>query len=98
MESEKKVNTGANQNNISWLNAWTDPLANLKVHSSLLGLADLNNDGDNKLVAGDFDKRLRVWKGIFTVSMNLKYNRNGSHFGTCSNGSPSCTFHLLHDG
>mmetsp|Transcript_13797 Transcript_13797/g.22981 ORF Transcript_13797/g.22981 Transcript_13797/m.22981 type:complete len:603 (+) Transcript_13797:119-1927(+) len=45
------------------LHAWNDPLANLKVHSSCVKLADLDCDGDSKLCVCDLDKKLKIYKG-----------------------------------
>jgi Bardet-Biedl syndrome 1 protein len=50
-----------------WLDAWTDPLANLQAFSECMVLADLNGDGDYKLVVADQLKRLRVFKGTSLV-------------------------------
>ena len=48
---------------IPWLNAWRDPLIGVKTYSSLMRLADLRGDGDYKLVAGDINRKLVVFKG-----------------------------------
>jgi Bardet-Biedl syndrome 1 protein len=46
-----------------WLNAWHDPVANVKAYSNCIGLADLNTDGDHKLLIADLDRKLKVFKG-----------------------------------
>ena len=46
-----------------WLHAWSDPLANVKAFSSCIELADLNGDGDHKLILADESKRMKVYKG-----------------------------------
>ncbi len=46
-----------------FLNAWHDPLANIKTNQSCVKLVDLNSDGDSKLIICDYDKKLRVYKG-----------------------------------
>ncbi|XP_031552961.1 Bardet-Biedl syndrome 1 protein-like [Actinia tenebrosa] len=51
-----------------WLNAHQDPMANLYTFSSSISLADLNADGDFKLLVADFgtgtfDMKLKVFKG-----------------------------------
>jgi Bardet-Biedl syndrome 1 protein len=45
------------------LNAWHDPLANIKTNQSCVKLVDLNCDGDSKLCICDYDKKMRVYKG-----------------------------------
>lgn len=44
-----------------WLTAWRDFLANVKTTPSCLEFADLNGDGDNKLVIGDMQRKLKVF-------------------------------------
>ncbi|KXJ22583.1 Bardet-Biedl syndrome 1 protein [Exaiptasia diaphana] len=51
-----------------WLNAHQDPVASLYTFSSSISLADLNADGDFKLLvadlgAGSYDMKLKVFKG-----------------------------------
>ena len=67
-----------------WLNAWHDPVANVKAYSSCVGLADLNTDGDNKLLIADLDRKLIVYKGNITININYFdniYSRNSVNFG-----------------
>jgi hypothetical protein len=45
------------------LNAWHDPLANIRTNQSCVKLVDLHCDGDSKLCVCDYDKKLRVYKG-----------------------------------
>ncbi len=45
------------------MQAWYDPVANLKVFSQSLRLVDLTGDNDVRLLAADLDKKLRVYKG-----------------------------------
>lgn len=49
------------------LNAWFDPLANIKSNTSCISLVDLNCDGDSKLCVCDFDKKLRIFKGTNSI-------------------------------
>jgi Bardet-Biedl syndrome 1 protein len=41
-----------------WLHAWHDPVAGIKAYSPCVRLADLNGDGDHKLLVGDSDRRV----------------------------------------
>lgn len=50
------------------LHAWHDPLAGIKTHSACAKLADLNCDGDAKLVICDYDKKIRVYRGTSLVT------------------------------
>ncbi len=57
-------NNGFNKDGKSpLLNAWHDPLANIKSNQACVKLVDLNCDGDSKLCICDYDKKLRVYKG-----------------------------------
>lgn len=53
---------------LQWLNAWYDPVANIKTLTSCIALADLNGDGDYKLVVADLGLKLKVWKGTALIS------------------------------
>ncbi|XP_065826341.1 Bardet-Biedl syndrome 1 protein homolog isoform X2 [Oscarella lobularis] len=51
-----------------WLSAYRDPVASLYTFTSCLGLADLQADGDHKLLVADlgtgsYDMKLKVFKG-----------------------------------
>lgn len=46
-----------------WLHAWHDPLSNLKTVTSCVRFADLNADGDSKLVVCDGSKKIKVFRG-----------------------------------
>lgn len=46
-----------------WLNAWYDPLAGVRTTSQCVQMADLNADGDNKLLICDSSKKLKVYRG-----------------------------------
>lgn len=50
-----------------WLHAWYDPLAGIKTMTPLVRLADLNSDGDSKLLICDIDKKLKVYKGTSLI-------------------------------
>lgn len=54
-----------------WLHAWHDPVAGLKAFSSCVRLADLNGDGDCKLLVAGMDRKLRVYKGTSLLSENI---------------------------
>ena len=53
-----------------WLNAWRDHLAGLHAYSSCLELADVNGDGDYKLIVADAGKRLKVFSGTSLATEN----------------------------
>jgi Bardet-Biedl syndrome 1 protein len=65
-EEANKSKTG-----IVWLNAWHDPVANIKAFSQHIDLADLYGDGDHKLLIADIDKKLKVFKGTSIVSEHV---------------------------
>lgn len=46
-----------------WLHAWSNPVAGVRAYSQLITLADVYDDGDNKLIIADMNKKLRVYKG-----------------------------------
>ena len=43
-----------------WLDAWSDPVAGVKAFTSCMRTADLNGDGDWRLVVADANKKLKV--------------------------------------
>lgn len=53
-----------------WLNAFYDPLANLRTMTSNIRLADLSGDGDSKLCICDLDKKFKIFKG---TAMMMEY-------------------------
>ena len=58
-----------------WLEAHNDPLSKIYTFSSCLALSDLTGDGDYRLVVadlgtGDFNMKLRVYKGTQLVTEN----------------------------
>jgi len=56
--------SGARDANSPWISAWHDPVAGMLCPtSSHLCTADLQTDGDHRLVMADMKKRLRVYKG-----------------------------------
>eukprot|EP00758_Cryptobia_borreli_P005864 Tbor_TRINITY_DN5007_c0_g1::TRINITY_DN5007_c0_g1_i1::g.14260::m.14260/K16746/BBS1; Bardet-Biedl syndrome 1 protein len=52
-----------------WLNAWRDHLAGIKAFTGCLDLADLNGDGDWKILIGDA-KRLKIFSGTSLATEN----------------------------
>ena len=54
-----------------WLHAWHDPVANLKAFAPCVRLADLNGDGDSKLLVGCSDRKLKIYKGTTLLSENI---------------------------
>ncbi|KAG9338211.1 hypothetical protein JZ751_026964 [Albula glossodonta] len=70
--AEMKENTEANS---KWLDAHYDPVANLYTFSPCITLADLQGDGENKLVVGDLgtgicNMKLKVYRGTSLMSEN----------------------------
>eukprot|EP00276_Gloeochaete_wittrockiana_P008473 CAMPEP_0184664068 /NCGR_PEP_ID=MMETSP0308-20130426/51076_1 /TAXON_ID=38269 /ORGANISM="Gloeochaete witrockiana, Strain SAG 46.84" /LENGTH=592 /DNA_ID=CAMNT_0027107225 /DNA_START=108 /DNA_END=1886 /DNA_ORIENTATION=+ len=51
-----------------WLNAWHDPVAGIKTYTSCVRMADLNGDGDWKLLIADLDRKLKVYRGTALIS------------------------------
>jgi Bardet-Biedl syndrome 1 protein len=51
-----------------WLNAWRDQLAGVRAFGTCLELADINGDGDSKLLIADAQKKLKVFSGTSRVS------------------------------
>jgi Bardet-Biedl syndrome 1 protein len=51
--------------NVNWLNAWYDPIANVKTWGSCIALADINGEGDSKLVIADLERKLKIYKCNF---------------------------------
>ena len=51
-----------------WLHAWHDPVAGLSTPPSCVRLADLDGDGEAKLLVADSDKKLKIFKGTSLVS------------------------------
>ena len=54
--------------NAKWLDAHYDPLASLYTFTQCMALADINADGENKLIiadlgSGSYDMKLKVYKG-----------------------------------
>ena len=54
-----------------WLHAWHDPVAGLKAYSQCVRLADLNGDGESKLMVAGSDKKLKIYKGTTLLSENV---------------------------
>ena len=69
-KGESKDNDSAKneEKNSPFLNAWHDPLANLKTIQSCVRLGDINADGDNKLIVCDLDKNLKIFKGTSLIT------------------------------
>ncbi len=62
--SSPLVTTNSTKQAAQWLNAFHDPVASVKAYSACIGLADLNTDGDHKLLIADQDRKLKVYRGI----------------------------------
>jgi len=46
-----------------WLDAWHDPVAGMSCFTSFMCLADMQADGDFRLIMVDLKKRIRMYKG-----------------------------------
>ncbi|KAJ9460498.1 Bardet-Biedl syndrome 1 protein-like protein [Diplonema papillatum] len=53
-----------------WLEAWYNPLAGVRTFSSCIELADINGNGDWKLLIADGQRRLKVFSGTDLVLEN----------------------------
>lgn len=58
-----------------WINAFSDPLAGLYTFPTCMALADLNGDGDHKLIIADlgtgkYNMKLKVYKGVTLLAEN----------------------------
>ena len=51
--------------------AWYDPVAGISAYSSCIRLADLNGDGDYKLLIADHQRKLKIYKGTTLLSENI---------------------------
>ncbi|XP_072031464.1 BBSome complex member BBS1-like isoform X2 [Amphiura filiformis] len=63
------------EGNSKWLDAHQDPVASLYTFSSCMTFADINGDGENKLVIADlgtgtYNMKLKVYKGTSLMSEN----------------------------
>jgi hypothetical protein len=58
-EAKDKAQTRKNP----WLHAWSDPIAGVHCYSQAMLLADLNDDGDSKLVLADKDNKIKIYQG-----------------------------------
>ena len=54
-----------------WLHAWHDPVAGLKAYSQCVRLADLNANGESKLLVAGSDKKLKIYQGTTLRSENV---------------------------
>eukprot|EP01059_Diplonema_ambulator_P035719 TRINITY_DN8532_c0_g1_i5.p1 TRINITY_DN8532_c0_g1~~TRINITY_DN8532_c0_g1_i5.p1 ORF type:complete len:594 (+),score=182.29 TRINITY_DN8532_c0_g1_i5:184-1965(+) len=53
-----------------WLDAWLNPLAGVRAFSACIELADLNGNGDWKLLIADAQRKLKVYSGTDLVLEN----------------------------
>uniref|UniRef100_A0A7S0XEZ2 Bardet-Biedl syndrome 1 N-terminal domain-containing protein n=1 Tax=Chromulina nebulosa TaxID=96789 RepID=A0A7S0XEZ2_9STRA len=60
---EEKLSARPKHDGSPFLDAWYDPLSNLRTTSACVRLGDINGDGDTKLIICENDKRLKVYKG-----------------------------------
>lgn len=54
-----------------WLHAWNDPVASLKAFTPCVRFADLNGDGDSKMMVASADKKLKVYTGTTLLSEHM---------------------------
>ena len=57
-----------------------DPVANVHAYSSCVRLADLNGDGEWRLLVADSRKKLKVWKG---TALQSEHNLLEAACGIC---------------
>lgn len=63
-QQEEILNDGSLDKLNPFLDAWYDPLSNLKILPSCVKLGDVYSDGDYKLLVCDLNHSLKVFKGI----------------------------------
>mmetsp|Transcript_17466 Transcript_17466/g.38031 ORF Transcript_17466/g.38031 Transcript_17466/m.38031 type:complete len:600 (-) Transcript_17466:231-2030(-) len=70
IETEAMVGSTGPAERISsvWLDAWQDPVANVRAYSPCIRMADLAGDGEYRLLIADASKKLKVWKGTVLQS------------------------------
>eukprot|EP00727_Mastigamoeba_balamuthi_P012559 m51a1_g7926 hypothetical protein (555) ;mRNA; f:39757-42289 len=56
---------------VQWLDAFSDPVANVRAYSSGLELAALDDNGENRLVVADLSGKLRVYADVRLASENV---------------------------
>ena len=48
-----------------WIHGWSDPVAGVCAYPGCMKLADLDDDGEHKLIVADsLNKKLKVYKGV----------------------------------
>lgn len=48
-----------------WIHAWSDPVAGIFAYTGCMCLADLDDDGEHKLILADtINKKLKIYKGV----------------------------------
>ena len=48
-----------------WIHAWSDPVAGVCSYAGCMKVADLDDDGEHKLIVADtLNKKLKVYKGV----------------------------------
>lgn len=51
-----------------WISAWFDPVAGVTCLSQLMTLADLKDDGDNKLIVADYKhNNVKIYMGTNVI-------------------------------
>lgn len=91
-----------NSDNSLWLNAWHDPLSNIKTSSPNMRFADLNGDGESKLCICDMDKKIKIYQGTqlsaeyalldTPIAMCVTYTDNTSHIPSLAVAAGSHVF------
>ena len=70
-QNSTRSGVGASDPANPWLHAYHDPVANLQSFSSCIALADLDADGDSKLLVATADRKLKVYKGTRVISEHV---------------------------
>ena len=60
-------------NKQAWLDAWVDPVADVKAFSSCVATCNLLGDGDWRLVVADTDRKLKVHNSSMTKSFEAQH-------------------------
>lgn len=70
MRTETSAPSGASAESTPplWLDAWSDPMANVDADSACVESADLAGDGEWRLVVAGADRKLKVWNGTKIAS------------------------------
>lgn len=80
IDSQAMVSQQVEKVESAWLDAWQDPVANVQAYSPCVRMADLNGDGEWRLLVADSRKKLKVWKG---TALQSEHNLLEAPAGIC---------------